>query len=57
MKKKKSREQKGCYVCKKRFSTGNENKKYHKVKDHCHYTGKYRGAAHCICNLRYKTPK
>ena len=24
---------------------------------HCHYTGKYRGAFHSICNLRYKTPK
>ena len=24
-----------------------------KVRDHCHYTGKYRGAAHNICNLRY----
>ena len=24
---------------------------------HCHYAGKYRGAAHDICNLRYKTPK
>ena len=33
------------------------NKKYHKVKDHCHYTGKYRGAAHDICNFRYKIPK
>ena len=32
-------------------------KKNFKVKDHCHYTGKYRGAAHDICNLRYKTPK
>ena len=32
-------------------------KKYHKVKDHCHYTGKYRGAAHDICNLRYKISK
>ena len=32
-------------------------KKYVKVKDHCHYTGKYRGAAHDICNLRYKIPK
>ena len=31
--------------------------KYCKVKDHCHYTGKYRRAAHNICNLRYKTPK
>ena len=26
-----------------------------KVMDHDHYTGKYRGAAHSICNLRYKT--
>ena len=25
--------------------------------DHCHCTGKYRGAAYSICNLRYKTPK
>ena len=28
-----------------------------KVKDHGHYTRIYRGAAHNICNLRYKTPK
>ena len=34
-----------------------KTKKYHKIKDHCHYTGKYRGAAHDICNLRYKTSK
>ena len=27
-------------------------KKQQKVRDHCHYTGKYRGAAHNICNLR-----
>ena len=26
-------------------------------RDHCHYTGKYRGATHDICNLRYKIPK
>ena len=32
-------------------------KKNHKVRDHCHYTGKYRGAAHNICNLRYEVPK
>ena len=31
--------------------------KYYGVRDHCHYTGKYRGAAHNICNLRYNTPK
>ena len=41
----------------KKFSTDDNNKKYHKVRDHCHYTGKYRGAAHDICNLRYKIPK
>ena len=28
-----------------------------KVRDHCHFTRKYRGAAHNICNLRYKIPK
>ena len=33
------------------------NKKYHKVRDPCHYSGKYIGAAHDICNLRYKIPK
>ena len=32
-------------------------KKYQKVKDHCHYTGKFRGAVHSICDLRYKVPK
>ena len=32
-------------------------KKYFKVKDHCHYTGKYGGAAHDTCNLRYKIPQ
>ena len=25
-----------------------------KVKDHCHFTGKYRGAAHKYCNLKLK---
>ena len=28
-----------------------------KVRDHCHFTGKYMGAAHNTCNLRYKIPK
>ena len=32
-------------------------KLYHKVRDHCHYIRKFRGAAHSICNSRYKTPK
>ena len=50
-----------CYICEKEFCTNKNNKKefksYCKVRDHCHYTGKYRGAAHSICNLRYKIPK
>ena len=33
------------------------DKKYHKVRDHCHYTSEYRGAAHSIRNLRYSLPK
>ena len=53
--------QKVCYMCEKEFctDTNDENtfKLYHKVRDHCHYTGKFRGAAHNICNLRYKIPK
>ena len=28
-----------------------------KVRDHCYYTGKYRGAAHSNCNLKYRTEK
>ena len=49
--------QKVCYIYKKKFSTDDNNKNYHKVKDYCHYTGKYRGAAHDICNLIHKIPK
>ena len=30
---------------------------YQKVRYHCHYTGKFRGAAHSIRNLRYKVPQ
>ena len=57
-------DQKVCYICTKEFDTIDmtkssslERKKNYKVRDHCHYTGKYRGAAHNICNLRYKVPK
>ena len=32
----------------------NAFKLYHKVRDHFYYSGKYRGAAHNNCNLRYK---
>ena len=49
--------QKVCHICKRIFTTDYKNKKYRKVKDHIHYTEKYRGASHDICNLRYKIPK
>ena len=32
-------------------------KKHHKVRDHDHYTGKFRDAGHSICNLRYAVQK
>ena len=51
------RKRKDCNVCNKDFSTKTDDKKYYKVRDYCHYTGKYRGAVHNVCNLRYKTPK
>ena len=54
-------EQEKCHICQKEFCYDkNEKKKfklYQKVRDHCHYTGKFRGAAHSICNLRYKVPQ
>ena len=53
--------QKACHICKGWFcynkNKESEFKLYHKVRDHWHYTGKFRRAAHNICNLRYKVPK
>ena len=48
-----------CWICKEEFDDiPNENgyRKNRKVRDHCHFTGKYRGAAHNICNLKYRKP-
>ena len=49
-----------CWICNEKFDdTADEKgyKKNEKVKDHCHYTGRFRGAAHNSCNLNYKKPK
>ena len=40
-----------CHICFKPFS-----EKKRKVRDHCYYSGLYRGAAHFSCNLQYKIP-
>src|SRR5436190_6102844 len=42
-----------CYICQERFNEKVKN--YKKVRDHDHKTGRFRGAAHSICNLQYQT--
>ena len=32
-------------------------KEYHKVRDHCHYTGECGDVVHSICNLKYSIPE
>ena len=41
-----------CWICDKLFDVGNN-----KVRDHCHITGKYRGAEHWSCNVNLKLSK
>ena len=43
-----------CWICKGEFDNDDKNNK--KVRDHCHFTGRYRGAAHNLCNLKYRKP-
>ncbi len=39
-----------CHFCKKEFTEADK-----KVRDHCHITGEFRGAAHQSCNLNVRT--
>lgn len=39
-----------CHICQQLLF-------FDRVKDHCHLTGIFRGAAHQICNLQFKVPK
>ena len=42
-----------CYICKKPL-----NREQNTIcADHCHFTGRFRGAVHQSCNLRYKVDK
>ena len=40
-----------CHICFKTFS-----EKKRRVRDHCHNSGLYQGAANSSCNLQYKMP-
>ena len=54
------KEQEACHICEEKFCMDKDDENYknkRKVKDHCHYTGKFRGAAHSKCNLNCKVPK
>ena len=41
-----------CWICKKLIDNDED-----KVRDNCHITGKFRGAAHKSCNLNFKLTK
>ena len=44
-----------CYICGIQFLKSlSKNINYGNVRGHCHYTGQYRGAAHSICNFKFK---
>ena len=54
------KKQEACHICEEKFCMDKDDENYknrRKVKDHCYYTGKFRGAAHSKCNLNYKVPK
>ena len=44
------RESVKCHICDKDLGED-------RVRDHCHLSGKYRGAAHNECNIKYTIPK
>ena len=40
-----------CWICEKLIDNDDNDEK---VRDHCHVTGKYRGAAHWSCNVDFQ---
>ena len=46
-----------CWICDRPFNNKDKEPKYIKVRDHDHYTGKYKDAAHSQCNLNYSEQK
>ena len=49
--KKRFNKSKECWICGEPLSADD------KVRDHCHYTGRFRGPAHNKCNLKFRKPK
>ena len=45
-----------CHICEQDLLVFEKTRGIFKVRDHCHFTGKYRGAAHNECNLKYRKP-
>ena len=41
-----------CSICEKLIDNDNEE-----VRDHCHVTGKFRGAVHWNCNINFQLTK
>ena len=42
-----------CHICDEPFKVI-DGKLEKRIRDHCHITGRYRGAAHEVCNLNFK---
>ena len=54
------KKQEACHLCQKEFCYDKNDEDYTNKKNakyHCHYTGKFREAAHSKYNLNYKVPK
>ena len=44
------------YICRKRIFKKLSKSLKQNVREHCHYTGKYRDAVHSICILKFSVP-
>ena len=45
-----------CHICEQKLFRDKKINKILKVRDHCHFTGEYRGTAHNECNLKCRKP-